>query len=107
MMHDEWAKEDGEAMLLPEELTAVRHRLLIRQKGYLGGWRLLSEDVGDFKHHHGTMQMVIAMIREEGDDPARYEFRIDKSDPAPWHEGEIISGEEAERKKKEQEGGAE
>lgn len=95
MMHDEWGKEDGEAMLLPDALTPVRHRLLIRQKGYLGGWRLLSEDVGDFSHHHETMRMVVAMIREEGDDPGRYEFRIDESGRAPWNEGKIISGEKA------------
>ena len=54
------------------------------------------------------IEWLIAPAEKEGkgDDPASYEFRIDKSDPAPWHEGEIISGEEEERRKKEQEGGA-
>ena len=92
-MHDEWGREDGEAMRMPDEQTAVRHRLLVRQKGFLAGWRLLSEDVGDFEHHKDTMRMVVTLIREEGDDPARYEFRIDEAGPTPWNAGEIIAGE--------------
>ena len=50
-------------------------------------------NVGDFEHHKDTMRMVVTLIREEGDDPARYEFRIDEAGPTPWNADEIIAGE--------------
>ena len=88
----ECAEEDGERMAMVDEFLPEYRRLVFRKKGFLGGWRELSMCVGDLFHHLGTVKLICTMLREDGDDPADYEFRIDRTPPVKWEPGEILDG---------------
>lgn len=90
-----WRKDRAtEAVEMLEDVadrTPVRIRTLYRKRGdYLAGWILLSEDVGNIQHHLETVKMILEMIREEGENPEDYEFRIDYAPSVKWDRGEAF-----------------
>ena len=80
-------------MELAEEMTSARHRLLYRKKGFLGGWILCAEGVGDEEYYRKEIETCCFCIRDDGENPEEYEFRIDYAPPVAWEEGkEIVTG---------------
>ena len=97
-LHDTIGTERGKSMENVSATTAPRNRLLWRKKGFLAGWSEMSEGVGNRAHYSGLIKMMRECIRDDGDSPENYEFRIDTAPPVEWVIGEIIDGASTDTK---------
>lgn len=88
--------DDAERMLIPPDSTHARRRTLYRLKtDMLCGWSVLRDDIGREEDHKQTVRDVCTMIRDDGGNPADYEFRIDFAPGVPWERGKVFDFENA------------
>ena len=95
-------------MTTAEDMLPAYHRVVYRRKAPgagtwreaavgVGKWQEIAMGVGSRDFYIETIKETAKLIRDDGEDPADYEFRVDDTAPTPWIPGPILDAPGAEQ----------